>query len=117
MTEIWDEVFKHYEVGYGCTIDQVNTAGDWAKVLPRLTEDLSILPVLGMDCEWVPVSKGRKRRPVAMLQLATYSGLCVLVRLLKMKNIYPTCRQVILRLGLEKVSWNLFHLIFVNNFF
>lgn len=40
---------------------------------------------MGLDCEWVQV-KG-SRRPVALLQMATSSGLCVLVRLSHLKGI------------------------------
>lgn len=40
---------------------------------------------VGFDCEWVQV-KGL-RRPVALLQMATSSGLCVLIRLCNIKRI------------------------------
>lgn len=35
--------------------------------------------MLGFDCEWV--SNQGKRRPVALLQLASHRGLCALIRL------------------------------------
>ena len=34
---------------------------------------------VGFDCEWV--SEGKYRHPVALVQLATYTGLCVLIRM------------------------------------
>ena len=40
-----------------------------------MKKDLELLPVLGFDCEWV--SGGSS---VALLQIATISGLCVLLR-------------------------------------
>lgn len=44
--------------------------------------------VLGFDCEWV-TEPGYGRGEVALLQLASHRGLCVLVRLSKLKHI-PT---------------------------
>ena len=43
-----------------------------------MRRDLALLPVLGLDCEWV--SRGKHQAPVALLQIATISGLCVLLR-------------------------------------
>ena len=42
--------------------------------------------MLGLDCEWVTELGGR-RRPVALLQLATLDGLCVLVRLCRLREL------------------------------
>ncbi|CAM1317977.1 EXD2 (predicted), partial [Pycnogonum litorale] len=42
---------------------------------------------LGLDCEWV--TKGRSVQKVALLQLATYSGICVLLRLCHLKERLP----------------------------
>ena len=44
--------------------------------------------VMGFDCEWVSGEDG-KARPVALLQLATSSGLCVLVRLCFFSGVLP----------------------------
>lgn len=38
-------------------------------------------PVIGMDCQWVPVTLGKKRRPVALLQLASHKGNVALIQL------------------------------------
>lgn len=57
----------------------VSSEDEWLQLWPRLQEELSVFPVLGLDCEWVSV-KGRASA-VSLLQVATYSGLCVLVRL------------------------------------
>ena len=55
----------------GCSIHLVDTVTDWTTVLPMLTKDLSMLPVIMLDCEWV--SQDGKSGPVALLQLATYT--------------------------------------------
>ncbi|XP_042598823.1 exonuclease 3'-5' domain-containing protein 2 isoform X2 [Cyprinus carpio] len=62
----------------------VSTPGDWETLWPGFQKDLSVYPVLGLDCEWVSV-KG-KASAVSLLQLATFSGRCVLVRLLKFQD-------------------------------
>ncbi|XP_041827754.1 exonuclease 3'-5' domain-containing protein 2 isoform X2 [Melanotaenia boesemani] len=57
---------------------------EWQQLWPLMQKDLSVFPVLGFDCEWVS-AKGRACA-VSLLQLATYSGLCVLVRLLVFRH-------------------------------
>lgn len=44
-----------------------------------LFRDIAAVNAVGFDTEWV--YKGGKRNPVALLQLATYSGICVVLRL------------------------------------
>ena len=54
---------------------------DWAGVSRQVKKDLELLPVLGFDCEWVSGgSEEAPVAPVALLQIATISGLCVLLR-------------------------------------
>ncbi|XP_059209757.1 exonuclease 3'-5' domain-containing protein 2 isoform X2 [Centropristis striata] len=62
----------------------VSCEEEWQQLWPLMQKDLSVFPVLGLDCEWVSV-KGRTSA-VSLLQMATYSGLCVLVRLLGFRN-------------------------------
>ncbi|XP_010877690.1 exonuclease 3'-5' domain-containing protein 2 isoform X2 [Esox lucius] len=57
----------------------VHCEEDWEQLWPTLQKELAVYPVLGLDCEWVSV-KGRTSA-VSLLQMATYSGRCVLVRL------------------------------------
>ncbi|XP_069773249.1 exonuclease 3'-5' domain-containing protein 2 isoform X3 [Narcine bancroftii] len=52
---------------------------DWEQVWPLLRTELDHYPVIGFDCEWVSV-KG-KANPVSLLQIATYSGSCFLLRM------------------------------------
>ncbi|XP_047467327.1 exonuclease 3'-5' domain-containing protein 2 isoform X2 [Mugil cephalus] len=62
----------------------VSSEEDWQRIWPLMKEELSVFPVLGLDCEWVSV-KGRASA-VSLLQMASYSGLCVLVRLLAFRS-------------------------------
>ncbi|XP_052362080.1 exonuclease 3'-5' domain-containing protein 2-like [Oncorhynchus keta] len=57
----------------------VSSEEDWEQLWPSLQKELSVYPVLGLDCEWVSV-KGQPS-PVSLLQMTSYSGLCVVVRL------------------------------------
>ena len=58
----------------GGSVHVLTSAAEWARLHPRLCRDLALVPVLGLDCEWVGAG------PVSLLQLATFSGLCILVR-------------------------------------
>ncbi|KAM9294441.1 exonuclease 3'-5' domain-containing protein 2 [Gastrophryne carolinensis] len=60
----------------------VSKAEEWDAVWPLLKKDLDVFPVLGMDCEWVSV-EGRAN-PISLLQMASHTGLCALVRLPKL---------------------------------
>ncbi|XP_024131129.1 exonuclease 3'-5' domain-containing protein 2 isoform X2 [Oryzias melastigma] len=62
----------------------VSCEDEWQQLWPRMQEELSVLPVLGLDCEWVSV-KGRASE-VSLLQMSSYSGLCALVRLLAFRD-------------------------------
>ncbi|XP_064169802.1 exonuclease 3'-5' domain-containing protein 2 isoform X2 [Anguilla rostrata] len=57
----------------------VSSEEEWEQLWPSLRGELSVYPVLGLDCEWVSV-KG-KAGSVSLLQVASYTGLCALVRL------------------------------------
>jgi len=76
-----------------CCIHVINGAADWISVLPILSKDLSLLPVIGLDCEWV--SQDGKSGPVALLQIATFRGLCILVRLCKMSSIPNSLKEIL----------------------
>lgn len=75
----------------------VESEEEWQELWPQLQKELSIFPVLGLDCEWVSV-KGRTSA-VSLLQMATYSGRCVLVRLLPFRSqqTFPSSLIEILR--------------------
>lgn len=47
--------------------------------------DCAVVPILGFDCEWVNLDG--KVQPVALIQIASHSGRCTLVRLSSMSSI------------------------------
>ncbi|XP_007891366.2 exonuclease 3'-5' domain-containing protein 2 [Callorhinchus milii] len=57
----------------------VQSEEEWEAAWHLVKTELENYPVLGLDCEWISV-RG-KRNPVSLLQMASCSGLCVLVRL------------------------------------
>ncbi|XP_034530318.1 exonuclease 3'-5' domain-containing protein 2 [Notolabrus celidotus] len=62
----------------------VSSVEEWQQLWPLMEKELSVFPVLGLDCEWVS-TKGRTSA-VSLLQMSSYSGLCVLVRLLGFRS-------------------------------
>jgi len=88
------EVTSHLEVG--STEDMVivvSSPKDWTDIANKVKNDLEILPVLGLDCEWV--SDDGRAKPVALLQIATFSGLCVLVRLPVLGTIPNSLKEIL----------------------
>nr|XP_061799022.1 exonuclease 3'-5' domain-containing protein 2-like isoform X2 [Nerophis lumbriciformis] len=59
----------------------VSSQEEWNQLWTQMQEDLAVVPVLGLDCEWVIVSVKECPQVVSLLQMASYSGRCVLVRL------------------------------------
>ncbi|XP_066044331.1 exonuclease 3'-5' domain-containing protein 2 isoform X2 [Chamaea fasciata] len=57
----------------------VSEQEEWDHVEPLLKKELEKWPVLGIDCEWVSLEG--KANPVSLLQMASSSGVCILVRL------------------------------------
>ncbi|XP_019407600.1 PREDICTED: exonuclease 3'-5' domain-containing protein 2 isoform X4 [Crocodylus porosus] len=74
----WVEKFLEAEVVI------ISEPEEWEGVEPLLKKELERWPVLGVDCEWVSV-EGRAN-PVSLLQMASSSGLCILVRLSRLVN-------------------------------
>nr|XP_013815030.1 PREDICTED: exonuclease 3'-5' domain-containing protein 2-like isoform X2 [Apteryx mantelli mantelli] len=71
--------FSWVERILGANIVIVSEQEEWDCVEPLLKKELEKWPVLGIDCEWV--SMEGKANPVSLLQMASSSGLCILVRL------------------------------------
>lgn len=71
----------------------VTNIEDCRRVVSSLRRDLQTLRVLGFDCEWLTVDG--ERRPVALLQLASKSGLCALFRLCEMQRIPGELQQLL----------------------
>ncbi|XP_044738068.1 exonuclease 3'-5' domain-containing protein 2 isoform X2 [Chrysoperla carnea] len=59
-------------------------------------------PILGFDCEWI--TEGKKRRPIALLQLATYKQFCVILRLTQLPDIPKTFKQILANENVLKVG-------------
>nr|XP_055159994.1 exonuclease 3'-5' domain-containing protein 2 isoform X2 [Nyctereutes procyonoides] len=66
----------------GAKVVTVSQEAEWDQIEPLLRSELEDFPVLGIDCEWVN-SEGRAS-PLSLLQMASPSGFCVLVRLPKL---------------------------------
>ncbi|TSO25215.1 Exonuclease 3'-5' domain-containing protein 2 [Bagarius yarrelli] len=67
----------------------VSSSDEFEEHWPLFEKDLELFPVLGFDCEWVKsmrVSIEGKACAVSLLQMATYSGHCMLVRLLPFRE-------------------------------
>ncbi|KAM5274280.1 exonuclease 3'-5' domain-containing protein 2 [Ctenodactylus gundi] len=60
----------------------VSQEAEWDQIQPLLRSELEDFPVLGIDCEWVNLEG--KASPLSLLQMASPSGFCVLVRLPKL---------------------------------
>ncbi|KFV44299.1 Exonuclease 3'-5' domain-containing protein 2 [Tyto alba] len=78
----------------GADIVIVSEQEEWDRVEPLLKKDLEKWPVLGIDCEWVSVEG--KANPVSLLQMASSSGLCTLVRLPRLVASGQTIPQTLL---------------------
>ncbi|XP_055906903.1 exonuclease 3'-5' domain-containing protein 2 isoform X2 [Eupeodes corollae] len=74
-------------------IEVIETTDDCQRIVSTLKKHCNEYRVLGFDCEWVTV--GGKRRPTAMLQLATHKGLCALIRLCSLKTIPISLRELL----------------------
>ncbi|XP_059809844.1 exonuclease 3'-5' domain-containing protein 2 isoform X1 [Hypanus sabinus] len=70
----------HKILGAGAFV--VESEVDWDQVWPLVRAELDHYPVIGIDCEWVSM-KG-KANPVSLLQIASYSGSCLLIRMPQM---------------------------------
>lgn len=63
---------------------------------------VKIEKILGLDCEWV--SFEGKRRPVALLQLASQQGQCALIRLFVMDSVPKSLREILEDKSILKVG-------------
>ncbi|NXF67244.1 exonuclease 3'-5' domain-containing protein 2 isoform X1 [Strix uralensis] len=86
--------FSWVERTPGADIVIVSEQEEWDRVEPFLKKELEKWPVLGIDCEWVSVEG--KANPVSLLQMASSSGFCVLVRLPRLVASGQTFPQTLL---------------------
>uniref|UniRef100_A0AAV2JD54 Exonuclease 3'-5' domain-containing protein 2 n=1 Tax=Knipowitschia caucasica TaxID=637954 RepID=A0AAV2JD54_KNICA len=78
----------------------VSSEQEWELLWPLLQKELSDFPVLGLDCEWVKtngVSVKGKASAVSLLQMASYTGRCILVQLLQFQQSFPSSLMQVLR--------------------
>ncbi|XP_030415569.1 exonuclease 3'-5' domain-containing protein 2 [Gopherus evgoodei] len=80
----------------GAEIVIVSEAEEWDRVEPLLKKELQRWPVLGIDCEWVSVEG--KASPVSLLQMASSSGFCILIRLPKLVSNGQTVPKSLLNI-------------------
>lgn len=66
-------------------------------------------PVIGLDCEWTPVRRKNQKADVALLQIATIDGSCVLFRTCMMSEI-PNSLAVRVFFAFVKTSFNSIYL-------
>ncbi|XP_031636157.1 exonuclease 3'-5' domain-containing protein 2-like [Contarinia nasturtii] len=57
----------------------ISNQADCRRGLKEIWEHCRDYPVIGFDCEWT--NMGNQRQPVVLLQLQSYHGLCLLIRL------------------------------------
>ncbi|XP_054256113.1 exonuclease 3'-5' domain-containing protein 2 [Indicator indicator] len=86
--------FSCVERTLGADIVVVSEQEEWDRVEPLLKKELKKWPVLGIDCEWVSVEG--KPNPVSLLQMASSSGLCILVRLPRLVSSGQTMPRTLL---------------------
>lgn len=86
---------------YNQRVRVVEDAQACKRAVNELRQHCSEFPVLGLDCEWNGWSG---RPPVALLQLATHRGLCVLIRLCEMDTIPIELYQLLSDANVKKVG-------------
>ncbi|XP_060553389.1 exonuclease 3'-5' domain-containing protein 2-like isoform X2 [Ruditapes philippinarum] len=82
-------------------IHVVDTVEKWEKIYIELVRRCTMIKAVGFDCEWVFVGH---RLPVALIQIATHDGYCVLVRVFQLKSIPVTLRQFLSDKSILKVG-------------
>ncbi|KAF2354806.1 3'-5' exonuclease domain [Trinorchestia longiramus] len=90
---LWRWQLKRCVDGTTQRIQVVNDMTSWNAIEKELLRSSYALGCVGFDCEWVTGSG--TRRPVALLQLATHSGLCVLVRLCRLTSPPQKLRELL----------------------
>ncbi|GAB0096872.1 Exonuclease 3'-5' domain-containing protein 2 [Sergentomyia squamirostris] len=83
-------------------IEIVNNVEKCQEVVETLKSHCRKYQVLGFDCEWVTVNG--LRHPVALLQLASHTGLCALFRLSHIRGIPPDLKELLEREDIIKVG-------------
>ncbi|KAG4079706.1 hypothetical protein HA402_009092 [Bradysia odoriphaga] len=85
----------------------INDFEDLQYWLKDLTGHCEAIPALSLDCEWVPPPFSPSRRPIALLQLATCQGLCLLIRLCRIQKIPIELKRILYNSAILKVCVNI----------
>uniref|UniRef100_A0A1B0CQN3 Exonuclease 3'-5' domain-containing protein 2 n=1 Tax=Lutzomyia longipalpis TaxID=7200 RepID=A0A1B0CQN3_LUTLO len=83
-------------------IEIVNDVEHCRRVVEILRNHCQKYQVLGFDCEWVTING--IRHPIALLQLASHTGLCALFRLSHIKGIPLDLKELLEREDIVKVG-------------
>lgn len=86
---------------YNKPVRIVSSASSCKMAVAELRRHCNDYPVLGLDCEWYNMYE---RHPVALLQLATNQGLCVLIRLCEIDYIPSTLNDLLSDAKIKKVG-------------
>ena len=84
----------------GLKVFLIESSDDWAKIPPSFFKAVEKSKI-GLDCEWVPENK---EVPVALMQLSSHSGECLLVRLCKVNEILPKITNILENVNIIKVG-------------
>ena len=87
----------------GLKIFLIESNDDWVKIPTSFFKSVETSKIVGLDCEWVSRDK---KEAVALIQISSHSGECVLVRLCKVQRILPEIQEIpendeILKVGVE----------------
>ncbi|XP_031632967.1 exonuclease 3'-5' domain-containing protein 2-like [Contarinia nasturtii] len=83
----------------------VNTIEECRYAMRELKSHCDLYNVLGFDCEWVNKSQWEGgRQKVALLQFATHRGLCVVIRLCKLRYIPSELKNILMDRNIIKVG-------------
>ncbi|XP_037025207.1 exonuclease 3'-5' domain-containing protein 2-like isoform X2 [Bradysia coprophila] len=83
----------HHQFPLNCKIVVAETQNECRDAINLLQSHCNEYPVLGFDCEWVSETGGRRK--IALLQLASYRGLCVLIRLCDLETIPSPLKDIL----------------------
>ncbi|KAK2157407.1 hypothetical protein LSH36_192g01012 [Paralvinella palmiformis] len=94
MFRLWWNIYRSSKFKIIPTVIHViRNSAQWNAVYPTIRNELGVCKLLGFDCEWV--SGSSQKRPVALLQLATPYGTCVLIQMLQMDTIPATLSELL----------------------
>eukprot|EP00088_Acartia_fossae_P022853 TRINITY_DN2395_c0_g1_i1.p1 TRINITY_DN2395_c0_g1~~TRINITY_DN2395_c0_g1_i1.p1 ORF type:complete len:602 (+),score=79.45 TRINITY_DN2395_c0_g1_i1:69-1874(+) len=96
------EIKKHPCVGLKTRISVITREEEWNRILPDILQDLEYFPYLGLDTEWV--NRDGRNNATSLLQLATYSGHCALLRLCSFSKIPDNLREILADSSIVKVG-------------